>query len=280
MQHPFSALKTEYEHNFAAMRITRGPQVKREVKTLRNSMDRYKAVAQTTTVPALVIACLHMRESSADFRTYLGNGQRLDRVTTIVPKGRGPFQTWEAGARDALHLDGLDKAGDWSVALLAYEAELFNGFGYRAYGIPSPYLWAGSNIYVKGKYVADGKFSPDAIDPQIGVMPLAARLMALDASLALPGSGPLSAMSEAVQPPPVGLGESVHTTEWLQKSLNLLLEPSPRLAVDGSYGRRTMAAVRQFEIDNRLTVDRGYAGPEVYGAIDRKLAASSARVPA
>ena len=58
-----------------------------------------------------------MRESGADFSTYLGNGEPLTRRTRIVPKGRGPFKTWEDGAVDALRFDSLDDvlAEDWTI---------------------------------------------------------------------------------------------------------------------------------------------------------------------
>jgi hypothetical protein len=36
-----------------------------------------------------------------------------------------------------------------------------NGFGYRAHGINSPYLWSYSNQYHAGKFVSDGVYSPN-----------------------------------------------------------------------------------------------------------------------
>ena len=35
-------------------------------------------------------------------------------------------------------------------------------------GVPTPYLWSFSNMYVKGKYVADHKFDPNAVSAQCG----------------------------------------------------------------------------------------------------------------
>jgi lysozyme family protein len=34
--------------------------------------------------------------------------------------------------------------------------------------MPSPYLWAGTDIYRSGKYVADGRVDPDAVSKSIG----------------------------------------------------------------------------------------------------------------
>ena len=43
------------------------------------------------------------------------------------------------------------------MARILYRWEAYNGFGSRRQGINTPYLWAFSNHYTKGKYVADGK---------------------------------------------------------------------------------------------------------------------------
>ena len=135
-------------------------------------------------MPWFVIAALHNRESDADFDTYLGNGEPLDRVTRLVPVGRGPFSSWEAGAIDALRYDGLDEVKEWTPARACYEIETFNGFGYRNHHpqVKSPYLWSFSNHYAKGKYVADGRFSADAVDAQCGAIPVLKRIMELDSS--------------------------------------------------------------------------------------------------
>jgi len=98
-------------------------------------------------------------------------------VTTIIPRGRGPFVTWEEGARDALEYDGLDQVDEWSPARACFEIEKFNGFGYRNRGVPSPYLWSFTNHYSRGKYVADGRFSAAAVDKQCGAIPVMRRIM-------------------------------------------------------------------------------------------------------
>jgi lysozyme family protein len=40
--------------------------------------------------------------------------------------------------------------------------------GYRRRGVPSPYLWSFSNLYTKGKFVADGHFDANAVSAQCG----------------------------------------------------------------------------------------------------------------
>jgi hypothetical protein len=113
---------------------------------------------------------VHEREGSQDWGTYLGNGQSLKRKTSIVPKGRGPFQTWEDGAVDALVncAPFAAKNKDWSIGGALTMLEQYNGLGYAQQGKASPYIWAGTNQYEKGKYVADGKYSPETVDTQLG----------------------------------------------------------------------------------------------------------------
>jgi lysozyme family protein len=137
-----------------------------------------------TTVPWYLIALLHRRESDANFDTYLGNGQSLHHVTTIVPRGRGPFASFEAGARDALRVDGLTSVLDWRLEKIFYYCELFNGLGYAMRGIPSPYIWGGTTIQHPGKYVGDGQWNGNAWDGQPGCAPILKAMMLLDSTIA------------------------------------------------------------------------------------------------
>src|SRR4051812_9165407 len=131
---------------------------------------RYLNLERETTVPWFFIGLVHLREGNLDFGTYLGNGQSLDMRTTIVPQGRGPFNTFEDGAIDALRLKGFIQIPEWSLERIAYCLEGFNGYGYRSKNVNSPYLWAGTNRYTKGKYIADHVFDANAVDKQLGSM--------------------------------------------------------------------------------------------------------------
>lgn len=144
---------------------------------------RYQAIEAKTGVPWYLIAVLHFRESNLNFNTYLGNGQSIHRRTTIVPKGRGPFASFEDGAIDALKIDGLTSVQDWRLEKVLYYCELFNGTGYDRRGLPSPYLWGGTNIQKPGKYTSDGRFNPRVWDTQPGCAPILARLAGLDPSI-------------------------------------------------------------------------------------------------
>lgn len=154
-------------------------------KRLVSHRAKYEAVAAATSVPWWLIACLHERESGADFATYLGNGEPLSRVTRMEPKGRGPFSSWERGAIDAMNVQGWTgkfSRTDWAdIAFCLFQAESYNGMGYRLYhpSVPSPYIWAGTNQYTRGKYASDGKFDANLVDKQLGVATMLQALISI-----------------------------------------------------------------------------------------------------
>src|SRR5215470_13463136 len=63
---------------------------------------RYVAVSAKTKVPWFVIAVIHEREASQSFKANLAQGDPFNKVSIHVPKGRGPFDSWEDAAFDAL----------------------------------------------------------------------------------------------------------------------------------------------------------------------------------
>lgn len=134
--------------------------------------DRYEAVSNQTGVPWVFIAAIHSLESSTRWNAHLHNGDPLASRTVHIPAGRpltgSPPFTWEESALDALQARRLHQIKDWSIPHQLYLLEAYNGLGYRGKGIFSPYLWAGSNLYQRGKYVSDGRFDPNAISKQIG----------------------------------------------------------------------------------------------------------------
>lgn len=142
-------------------------------------------------VPWPFIAVAHLREAGEEdigrWKCYLGNGQLLTKKTTIVPKNRGPFLGKDAflnGALDGLAVDGLSAIVDWRLEKNIYWLQSFNGFGYEMYhNMPSPYVWGGTNIQKRGKYLTDGKFNASVMDTQPGIAPMLLTLMRLDPSI-------------------------------------------------------------------------------------------------
>jgi lysozyme family protein len=175
----------EYAKQWDRMKINpgRGAEFQKLATFAFNNKARYQAIEQQTTVPWALIAVLHRRESDANFNTYLGNGEPLNRVTRLVPKGRGPFKSFEDGAIDALQIDGLSSVKDWRLEKMLFYCEKFNGSGYNNKGLPSPYIWGGTNIQKPGKYVADGRFDPNVMDPQPGCAPILSAINQVDPSV-------------------------------------------------------------------------------------------------
>lgn len=182
MTDTFADLKSEYDNLWATMKVRpeRAGTVDVIARNLIAHKARYQDVERSTGVPWFVIAAWHNRESDADFDTQIAQGDPLDSVSVNDPSGRGPFDTWEDGAHDALvTLKHLDQVRDWAPARICYETERYNGFGYRDHHpeVKSPYLWSFTTHYTAGKYVSDGKFSASAVDKQCGAIPIMKRLM-------------------------------------------------------------------------------------------------------
>lgn len=140
---------------------------------MRQARPRYQATGQRAGVPWYFIAAIHGLEASFNFRAHFHNGDfPLTRRTRQVPAGRPhvwlPPSDWESSATDALRLLGFAGASDWSLPRILYRIEAFNGFGYRRLGRATPYLWSFSTNYVRGKFVADGKFNANARSQQCG----------------------------------------------------------------------------------------------------------------
>lgn len=147
--------------------------------------DRYVAVTRRTNVPWWDIAVIHEREASQSWLANLAQGDPWNEVSRHVPKGQGPFNSWEDAAVNALGRTPPFAAAnrDWSSGGTLTLLEQYNGLGYASRGLPSPYIWASTNQYHRGKYVADGHFDPNAIDHQLGCAALIASMALIDHSV-------------------------------------------------------------------------------------------------
>jgi lysozyme family protein len=170
--------------NRMAVKADRIPDIRRAAARLVSAKDRYLRAERITGVPWYLIAALHWRESAANFKTQLAQGDPLNRRSVHEPSGRGPFKSWEEGAYDALvRLKKLNRVKDWRLEKMLYYAEQYNGWGYHYHRMPSPYLWGGTTIQRRGKYVADGRYSPTTWDVQPGVAAMISQMMHLDPTI-------------------------------------------------------------------------------------------------
>lgn len=262
MKHPFEVLRPEYSQLLSLMvvRPECREMVDKTAAKLLGYKSRYEAVTAQNGVPVVFIAPSFEREASSNFSKNPAQGWPLTSISRLVPQN-GPFRTWFDAAIAAYHLNGLDQvgAGNWTWELICFYGEIFNGMGYRDYHhMHTPYLWGGTNIQTVGKYVGDGEFDATHMDAQLGIIPVARRMVELDASLALP----------TVIPAPTHSGiadqNSGADARFVQEAMNRL-GWQPPLKVDGSYGDKTMKAVQHFQRSFGLKVD--FAGPETVKAL-------------
>ena len=173
----YSKLKEEYELMFSSMKISNVDLVKSTVDKILKNKEAYEKVG---IAPWYWIGCIHYRESTLNFKTHLHNGDSLKKRTVNEPPGRPLSEpttldgyAWDISAKDALQLKKLNKWTDWSIEGALYQAERYNGFGYRLYrSNNSPYLWSGTNNWKCGKYLSDGKYSSSETRDQLGIAPL------------------------------------------------------------------------------------------------------------
>lgn len=192
MPYPFKARQPEYSAAWAdcVIRDDRNADVQSTARKIIANRPRYDPISKATGVPWYVIGIMHSLECSLSFKKHLHNGDSLDRKTWQVPANRPAVPIWPpqgedpfvVSAIDALTMKGKEfhKISDWSVERIAYVLETYNGFGYVARGIQSPYLWSFTNQYRSGKYVKDGLWSKAAVSQQCGGMALLKALMEID----------------------------------------------------------------------------------------------------
>ena len=148
------------------------------VQKINKNKFRYEEVEKLVwdqylvSIPWQVIASIHAMEAGLSFEHNLHNGQAWNIKTTWVPKGRGPFSSWEEAAMDALQLKKETFPDAWTIEKTLDFLEKYNGLGYRNYHpeVKTPYLWSGTNHYSTGKYIADGRWDPTAESKQLGAV--------------------------------------------------------------------------------------------------------------
>lgn len=153
-----------------------------EVENKLISMGKY--------VPWWFVAIVAEREYGGPpiWNKQLGQGDPLDRVSHNVPAGRGPFKgpdAWLRCALDAL-IDCAPHAArwtDWSPGGALTILEDYNGDWYAMRGVPSAYVWSGSDQYVSGKFIADHVYRAGVKDVQEGCAPLLRCMLNIDSSI-------------------------------------------------------------------------------------------------
>lgn len=80
------------------------------------------------------------------------------------------------------------------------------------------------------------------------------------------GQSEVIALRQELPPPTLELGAAGEIVEYLQRTLNARLKPSPRLNIDGDFGPNTRRAVELFQISRYLGAT-GRVDPETWVAL-------------
>jgi len=189
-------LRAEYQNFYDWCLISTDPKrITALVQKISSGKERYQRVSNKVNgIPWYFIGIVHYREADCKFDRHLHDGELMweeDKNGVIkdangaprwlrtkgVPAGRpliwpppsNESDAWVWSAVDALTSKGFVDEKDWTIPAMLWRFERWNGAGYRLYRkIPSPYLWAGSNIYVKGFYSADGKYDSNLVESRPG----------------------------------------------------------------------------------------------------------------
>ena len=161
------------------------------VSRWQRTASTYQAVQamRTDGIPAVVAFCLFYREADNDLSCSPAQGDPLTHRSRNVPAGRIPGKPapykWIDAACDAYYVvDRLDLCNWHDKQAALDKIESFNGYGYRAHNVAAPYLWSGTSLYTRGKYVRDGRFDALAVDRQLGVAAILKRMQ--ERGIALP----------------------------------------------------------------------------------------------
>jgi lysozyme family protein len=168
--------------------------------------NRLSFIAQTTpslhAVPWWFIAIASEREYGGppNWNKQLGQGDPLDQVSIHDPVGMGPylvhptdvtpgFDAWTRCCVDVLINSApfAAKWTSWTIGGILTLFEEYNGLGYAMRGIPSSYVWSGTNQYISGKFVADHVFDPNVVDVQDGCAGILRMMMILDPTISAVG---------------------------------------------------------------------------------------------
>lgn len=171
----YDDIKDEYARLFdtASIRAEKQAEVSKMTDKMLSGREVYDAISAKTSVPWHFVGMVHAMECSFSMKKHLHNGDSLNAKTWQVPAGRpkdgdAPF-SFEESAIDALEYDKFAGKTDWPLPMILYRLERYNGMAYRKkFGIASPYLWSFTNHHVRGKYVQDGVWDPDALSKQVG----------------------------------------------------------------------------------------------------------------
>lgn len=154
-------------------------------------------------VPWWFIAVVSEREYGGPphWDKQLGQGDPLNQVSHNVPKGMGPYLThptdvtpgfdaWTRCAVDVLINSApfAAKWTNWTIGGALTLWEEYNGLGYAQHGVPSAYVWSGTDQYTSGKFVEDHVYDAKRVDIQEGCAGILKMMMLQDKTIQVSGA--------------------------------------------------------------------------------------------
>src|SRR5690349_12981662 len=97
MAHPFSELQPEYQHDLQIVQITKETEVDQIARRIINkpgAIKEYEAIRAALGIPIVVQAAICEREDGTNFSRSPAQGDPWNQVSTHVPRGIGPFNSW------------------------------------------------------------------------------------------------------------------------------------------------------------------------------------------
>ena len=150
---------------------TFGQEAEKLADKILASLTRYEDIVKGTGVPVEWVYLAHAMEASCDFTKQIFNGAKFDKPVAAGASIYGPWTSWEDSVRDAISYGKLSLIKNWNFETLFGELEEWNGWGYAYKGKNSPYICSGlESGQGVGKFVADGKYDPNAVSQQPGAM--------------------------------------------------------------------------------------------------------------
>ncbi len=153
-----NALLKEYEIDFGRCKIVKIEMVKSQLNVLFYNFERFKKLFGKTWI---IKGLIYIREREEKLNSEINEW--------LVNQGKRYIYELEDDLVNIIN--ERVKITKWDIFEMLFEAEKFNGFGYRSpeVNIKSPYLWSGTNLYERGKFSVDGKFDKKIIDKQSGI---------------------------------------------------------------------------------------------------------------
>lgn len=183
-----------------------------------------------------------------------------------LPDGYGPVTLWQFTSG----LDGGSLDGDLFNGDVDAWNELAAGTGGYAPSLAAPQEPVGRNI--TGRPTADIQRLVGADPDGIYGPDTTAKVRAWQAAHGLEADGIWGPLSDAAGFPPTEAtlrqGDTGDRVRALQAALNKVFPAYSRLAVDGDFGPRTAAVVREFQVRAGLVAD-GIVGPLTTAALNR-----------